>query len=477
MKHDLVVFVPGITGSRLTRDGKDMWELSKQALLQLRHPGRLLKDFQLPPGIGDARPEGPHALRADHLIKAPNALPGLFTALASRIGITPGYPDVRPALKGLHKDQFLPFPYDWRLSNRLSAADLQEKVERALSLWRERARTLYPGHDEPKVVFLCHSMGGLIARYYLEVLGGREIARTLVTIGTPHRGAAKTVKFLTGHAIDPHPGKGPVRDLVIGKVAERYNPQVAELCRTFPSIAQLLPVYDAVREPGKTRLQPLEDVTVPELGSELVRDVFAFQREFTDAQERNEADGKRPYKVYALGGRNHPTVHGVILAPEKLDFPISLNDDQEWTGDGTVPEESAFAKWALDDMGDAIWNGYRHAGMAGEESVEMQLVNIFQGKSARATLAGGSDFGVEVPDLAVEGEPFEIVAVGAEADRGVRVRLSAPGQPETPEVPLTPDGAGNLRGELVSAAGTWVLEVVADHPRVVHRDVVLVAGG
>ncbi|MER5966566.1 alpha/beta fold hydrolase [Streptomyces sp. NPDC002057] len=46
-----------------------------------------------------------------------------------------------------------------------------------------RART---GHDEVDIVG--HSLGGLIARYYVQRLGGDSRVRTLVMLGTPHSG-------------------------------------------------------------------------------------------------------------------------------------------------------------------------------------------------------------------------------------------------------------------------------------------------
>ncbi|MFE2750661.1 esterase/lipase family protein [Actinosynnema sp. NPDC059335] len=60
---------------------------------------------------------------------------------------------------------------------RRSAALLGEQVERI----RERT-----GADRVHVVG--HSLGGLIARYYVQRLGGDERVRTLTTLGTPHRG-------------------------------------------------------------------------------------------------------------------------------------------------------------------------------------------------------------------------------------------------------------------------------------------------
>jgi pimeloyl-ACP methyl ester carboxylesterase len=39
-----------------------------------------------------------------------------------------------------------------------------------------------------KVHLVCHSLGGLVARYYIQVLGGHEHVHTCVTLGTPHQG-------------------------------------------------------------------------------------------------------------------------------------------------------------------------------------------------------------------------------------------------------------------------------------------------
>jgi len=68
-----------------------------------------------------------------------------------------------------------------------------------------------------------HSMGGLIARYYVQRLGGHERVHTLVTLGTPHEGTA--MAYTLPHALvrqlrpdsdviadlrEPAPGCAPV---------------------------------------------------------------------------------------------------------------------------------------------------------------------------------------------------------------------------------------------------------------------------
>jgi pimeloyl-ACP methyl ester carboxylesterase len=62
---------------------------------------------------------------------------------------------------------------------RMAAHELRRHVERL----RERT-----GSDKVHVVG--HSLGGLIARYYVQRLGGDEAVHTLVTLGSPHGGSA-----------------------------------------------------------------------------------------------------------------------------------------------------------------------------------------------------------------------------------------------------------------------------------------------
>src|SRR5690606_18369916 len=92
-------------------------------------------------------------------------------------------------------ENFIPFPYDWRRDNRAAAHRLKEVVERKLGLWRKR-----PGMSKARAILIAHSMGGLVARYYLEVLGGWDSCRALITFGTPHRGSLNALDSLcNGH--------------------------------------------------------------------------------------------------------------------------------------------------------------------------------------------------------------------------------------------------------------------------------------
>ncbi|MDN0194181.1 hypothetical protein [Streptomyces sp. S.PNR 29] len=470
MKHDLVVFVPGITGTRLTRDGEDLWS-PRHWLLDALAFRKASDRLALPDSIGDERPEEPWAVEATELVRTPEMVPGLLSHL--------GHADIGARRAGLVPEQYVTFPYDWRQSNRLTAKDLAARVQRELDRWRGEVGHFYPrAEDEPKVVLVCHSMGGLIARYYLEVLGGRETARALVTLGTPHRGAAKAVAFLTGHGLAAEDEVRLVRRAKAAAAAPLLNERLATLCRTFPSLGQLLPVYAAVTRPDfpPGYLAYLTDLDVG-LPSEMVDDAFDFHDEFDEAVQknrRNSPDGELPYRMECLGGRGHRTVHGVHVTPEKLTFPFALDDEKLWTGDGVVPEQSAFARWALRRMDEAHWNGHRHGDLTTADAAVHQLAAAIHGTTAEETLAD-EEFGVVVPDFAVAGEPFEVLATGVAPGRPVTVVLHRPGEQQpTDRAVLTPGEPGEVRGELVAGPGTWVLTVQADHPRFTQREVVLV---
>ncbi|WP_225099706.1 triacylglycerol lipase [Streptomyces sp. CoH27] len=66
----------------------------------------------------------------------------------------------------------------------------------------------------PRVDIVGHSLGGLIARYYVQCLGGDLRVRTLVTLGTPHAGT-RVVPLADAHPIvrQMRPGSSVIEEL------------------------------------------------------------------------------------------------------------------------------------------------------------------------------------------------------------------------------------------------------------------------
>ncbi|MDX3457829.1 alpha/beta fold hydrolase [Streptomyces sp. ME02-8801-2C] len=67
---------------------------------------------------------------------------------------------------------------------------------------------------QPRVDIVGHSLGGLIARYYVQRLGGDIRVRTLVTLGTPHSGT-RAVPLADAHPIvrQMRPGSEVLQEL------------------------------------------------------------------------------------------------------------------------------------------------------------------------------------------------------------------------------------------------------------------------
>jgi len=85
---------------------------------------------------------------------------------------------------------------------RVAAARLAEEVE---------ALVAETGYERIHVVG--HSMGGLIARYYVSRLGGDERVHTLVTLGTPHQGTYAAYGWHGSLTRQLRPGSALMREL------------------------------------------------------------------------------------------------------------------------------------------------------------------------------------------------------------------------------------------------------------------------
>ena len=78
------------------------------------------------------------------------------------------------------------------------AGMLAAEVERVLAVTGQQ-----------RCMLVGHSMGGLVARYYVQLLGGEDTVDTVVTLGTPHRGTY-TAYLGVGRAVEQLRPGGPL---------------------------------------------------------------------------------------------------------------------------------------------------------------------------------------------------------------------------------------------------------------------------
>jgi pimeloyl-ACP methyl ester carboxylesterase len=321
---DMVILLPGITGSVLQKDGKDLWAISGSAVLNLISSfGTSLQQLVLHGDDYSVRDLG-DGITATRVMPDVHLVPGLvkidgYTEL-SRL-VTENFDVIQGTIEGDRPANFFEFPYDWRRDNRCSARRLQELVEKRLPQWRK-----YSGAAQAKVILAAHSMGGLVSRYYLEVLGGWRDCKALITFGTPYRGSVNALDFLANGY-------------------KRLFVDLTEAMRSFTSVYQLLPVYPVLDTPaGLSRVA--EAGAVPGVDAGRARDALAFHREIeeTVSAHLDDAAYLKSYKIVPVVGTRQPTlqsarlVDGRVVAGRAL--PANI-DALLADGDGTVPYVSA----------------------------------------------------------------------------------------------------------------------------------------
>jgi len=336
--RDAVVIVPGLMGSELrdARSGDLLWGLKSRMV------GRALgRDGGLQPlhvTEAEREAERPALVRATGLLALPAWLPVLH-------GTEP-YRDLdRTVCRAVADERaVLRFAYDWRLSVAHNGRLLAEAARRHLEAWTATAvgspelRGLLDG-GMPRVVFVAHSMGGLVTRAALAHQADLvPDTRTVITLGTPFLGAAKAAVMLNGG-----------RRAAGAKAAVLDRLQA--LAVTMPGVHDLLPDYRCVDE-GRdvTRLTPN---TVEGIGGDphLAAAAAHFQRAMR-AEDLPPLPGHR-----AVYGTAQPTVQSIridsgVVHPQRRAFRSDEHGDLVrdehgipvwWNrqGDGTVYRDAA----------------------------------------------------------------------------------------------------------------------------------------
>ncbi|HEU0076655.1 MAG TPA: hypothetical protein VFQ76_03340, partial [Longimicrobiaceae bacterium] len=172
MPH-VLVFLPGITGSVLKKDGKVVWGFSAGALgsALLSKGGSMKKALMLeadPPDVDDLG----DGVVASALVPDLHLIPGFWKI----DGYTRVIDTIQKRFDVTIGKNLFPFPYDWRRDNRVAARRLARQGREWLARWRESS-----GNKDARLVLIAHSMGGLVSRYYLEVLEGWKDTLALIT--------------------------------------------------------------------------------------------------------------------------------------------------------------------------------------------------------------------------------------------------------------------------------------------------------
>jgi hypothetical protein len=385
LMRDVIVCIPGITGSVLRKDGKDVWNISGGAVLNaLFSLGKSITQMKLeddPIDVDDI-----DGIKATSVIRDVHLIPGLwkidgYTKMMNHIEATF---DVT-----LGKNLF-EFPYDWRRDNRVAARQLSERAAGWLQAWRQSS-----GADDAKLIIVGHSMGGLVARYYIECLEGWKDTRRLVTFGTPYSGSMYALGTL-----------------VNGKKIKFFD--LTDLARTLTALYQLLPVYESY-DGGDGTLVRVAETQIKHLDAAKTTSAFEFHEQIRTAVESNleiPAYADDRYDVRPIVGIEQPTAQSAERDGDRVKL-LRRRRDEDAGGDGTVPRPSATPR-EFERLENAIYSPEKHASLQNDDDVLFQLTGILTAATfdPENWRAGVPKIGLSL-DVEDTVEPSEAVSVRA----------------------------------------------------------------
>jgi len=298
-------------------------------------------------------------------------------------------------------------PYDWRLRPDQSAREyLQKKIDHAKNL-----------SHKTKVDIVAHSMGGLVARAYIQ--GGsyedrRDVSR-LIMVGTPNRGSPLSYFLWEGGTasaadrVQRNLGGGaiPVYSIVTNRLCSSYYHPLggcagidslthAMIQRWVPSLGALMPsssflVREAIAQsptcPDEIRtwlsqlnLSPrLDRFTTWDGSAEYVRTLVLFARETPESATLAEIP---------VGAANCER----ILYKDGIPTTEAIDEPSAGPGDGTVPADSVFLPSAAAGGKElATYHGEKaakHMGLIAEYKAE--IVDHLTGRNSAAPSAAAT---------------------------------------------------------------------------------------
>lgn len=413
--HDAIVIVPGIMGSELydTSIGRVIWGIGSMRWLTeawLRPKG--LASLHVTP---DERMGDYSRVQPRRLLQTPVWSPFLR-------GIEPYTKLVGLAENtAAHRDAVMTFPYDWRLPIAVNARRLAEESRTHLQNWlahpaQTAARREAVEERPARLVFIAHSMGGLVTNAALTLGGDSDLVsdtRGILTLGTPFQGSVVAANILNGLQGAPLP---------------MPHSRLATAAATMPAVHELLPRFLCL-EDGRDvrRLAPAD---VQEIGGD--KELFTRAQDFYTALYAQPLPNQQPVVGVRQDTAQSLTIaQGVVRAS---DYCFVTNADRElirdstgaprrmpvW-GDGTVHRLSAAVGTPT------IPVPAQHGALANNKRA-LPLVEDFlldHDALIRGPEQGDDGIGLNVPDFVTPNSTWECAITGTDDPAAVECSIAA----------------------------------------------------
>lgn len=225
------------------------------------------------------------------------------------------------------------FPYEWRDSNIENAKLLRDKINEI------KQKTNWP-----KVDIVAHSMGGLLARQYIESDYYQDDVDQLITLATPNNGSPQAYLMWEGGEVGPG-FFNLILQQIFDQEASEAGANLFHYVRLRPvnSIQELLPIYSYLRDKNSNTLMQYPYVYAEN----------DFLEKMNSSEVIKKLDNIEYDKIIGNLNNNVSTISGynTIIAidngkwvdgyPDGFYLPIGPKGLIKSNGDTSVPLESA----------------------------------------------------------------------------------------------------------------------------------------
>ncbi len=228
------------------------------------------------------------------------------------------------------------FPYDWRVSNSLTALKLRDKINGVKAICQCQ-----------KVDIVAHSMGGLVAQQYIESGNYQNDVDQLIFVGTPHSGAPSAYSMWEGGTAGV---EFNIEDLLLNVFLRQYayeagfgNSKPLEVLFNYIhsssspilSVQELLPVYDYLKDYDTEILRNYPNG--------YPRNAFLENLDASSSLALLEQSGINITNIFSDSQSN--TITSLKIKNDSSTLPLWSDGVpqviERGIGDGTVPAESA----------------------------------------------------------------------------------------------------------------------------------------
>lgn len=232
------------------------------------------------------------------------------------------------------------FPYDWRVDNNITASLLRDKIQEIKTLT-----------GSSKVDIVAHSMGGLVARSYIQGTNYNNDVDQVIFLGVPHLGSPESYLTLIGGYFK---GKiGLLKEIYFTQEAIRngYFDLTKYIQEQVPTVGQLLPIYSYLKDNISNGFWAIRNYP-----ANYPRNEFLENLNRSDQLELLKQRVDITNIVSGQGSASaSSTLRYIRVVPDtntndskwQYGYPINLDQSEgafeAGNGDGTVPYESANA--------------------------------------------------------------------------------------------------------------------------------------